>query len=40
MDSVPLVAFTGNVSTTVLGRDGFQEAYIEGITMSLSLIHI
>ena len=36
MDSVPLVAFTGNVSTTVLGRDGFQEAYIEGITMSVT----
>ena len=24
MDSVPLVAFTGNVSTGVLGLDGFQ----------------
>ena len=36
MDSVPLVAFTGNVSTETLGRDGFQEAYIEGITMSIT----
>ena len=28
MDSVPLVAFTGNVTTEGLGKDGFQEAYI------------
>ena len=33
MDSVPMVAFTGNVATTLLGKDSFQEAYIEGITM-------
>ena len=31
MDSVPMVAFTGNVVTSGLGKDGFQEAYIEGI---------
>ena len=30
MDSVPMVAFTGNVTTEGLGKDGFQEAYIEG----------
>lgn len=36
MDSVPLVAFTGNVATDVLGRDGFQEAYIEGITLPVT----
>ena len=36
MDSVPLVAFTGNVSTGVLGLDGFQEAYIEGIAMPVT----
>ena len=41
-----MVAFTGNVATSLLGRDSFQEAYIEGITMPitkhnfLSLIHI
>ena len=36
MDSVPLVAFTGNVATTLLGKDSFQEAYIEGITMPIT----
>ena len=36
MDSVPMVAFTGNVATTLLGRDSFQEAYIEGITMPIT----
>ena len=36
MDSVPMVAFTGNVSTDLLGRDSFQEAYIEGITMPIT----
>ena len=36
MDSVPMVAFTGNVSTTLLGKDSFQEAYIEGITMPIT----
>ncbi len=36
MDSVPMVAFTGNVGTPVLGKDAFQEAYIEGITMPIT----
>lgn len=36
MDSVPMVAFTGNVPTASLGRDSFQEAYIEGITMPIT----
>ena len=36
MDSVPMVAFTGNVATTLLGQDSFQEAYIEGITMPIT----
>lgn len=36
MDSVPMVAFTGNVATTMLGKDSFQEAYIEGITMPIT----
>lgn len=31
MDSVPVVAFTGNVGTSLLGKDSFQEVYIEGI---------
>lgn len=32
MDSVPLVAITGNVPLSTLGRDGFQEVDITGIT--------
>ena len=36
MDSVPMVAFTGNVTTDGLGSDSFQEAYIEGITMPIT----
>ncbi|HJK20720.1 MAG TPA: thiamine pyrophosphate-binding protein, partial [Methanocorpusculum sp.] len=28
MDSVPLVALTGNVGTSLIGRDSFQEVYI------------
>ena len=36
MDSVPMVAFTGNVASTLLGKDSFQEAYIEGITMPIT----
>lgn len=33
MDSIPMVAITGQVSTTVLGTDAFQEADITGITL-------
>jgi acetolactate synthase-1/2/3 large subunit len=33
MDSVPLVAITGNVATNLLGKDSFQEVDIVGITM-------
>jgi acetolactate synthase-1/2/3 large subunit len=36
MDSIPVVAFTGNVSTTLLGRDSFQEVDITGITMPIT----
>ena len=36
MDSVPMVAFTGNVATTLLGKDSFQEAYIAGITLPIT----
>ena len=32
MDSTPVLALTGNVARTLLGRDGFQEADITGIT--------
>ncbi|MFL5826863.1 MAG: biosynthetic-type acetolactate synthase large subunit [Thermoleophilaceae bacterium] len=35
MDSVPLVAFTGQVRTDLLGTDGFQEADTFGITMPI-----
>ena len=35
MDSVPVVAFTGQVRTDLLGTDGFQEADTFGITMSI-----
>nr|HPR67562.1 thiamine pyrophosphate-binding protein [Methanothrix sp.] len=33
MDSVPLVAMTGQVPTSLIGKDAFQEADITGITM-------
>ena len=33
MDSVPMVAITGQVPTTAVGNDAFQEAYTTGITM-------
>ena len=33
MDSVPLVAVTGNVTVSNLGRDSFQEVDIAGVTM-------
>ena len=36
MDSVPLVAFTGQVPNTMIGTDGFQEADIKGITMPIT----
>ncbi len=36
MDSIPLVAFTGNVGTALLGKDSFQEVYIEGITVPIT----
>lgn len=36
MDSVPLVAFTGQVISTLLGRDSFQEADITGITLPVT----
>lgn len=35
MDSVPIVAITGQVPTPVIGTDAFQEADITGITMPI-----
>ena len=36
MDSVPMVAITGNVNRPLIGRDTFQEVYIAGITMPIT----
>ena len=36
LDSVPLVAITGNVPTNMLGRDSFQEVDISGVTMPIT----
>nr|WP_297171199.1 biosynthetic-type acetolactate synthase large subunit [uncultured Agathobaculum sp.] len=36
MDSIPMVAITGNVGTNLIGRDSFQEVYIAGITMPIT----
>ena len=36
MDSIPLVAITGNVPMNLLGKDSFQEVDIRGITMPIT----
>jgi acetolactate synthase-1/2/3 large subunit len=36
MDSVPVVAITGQVSSSLIGTDGFQEADIAGITLPIT----
>ncbi|MGC8480043.1 MAG: acetolactate synthase large subunit [Acidimicrobiales bacterium] len=36
MDSIPLVVITGQVATSVIGTDAFQEADTTGITMSIT----
>ena len=36
MDSTPLVAITGQVNSTAIGTDAFQEADIRGITMPIT----
>jgi Thiamine pyrophosphate-requiring enzymes [acetolactate synthase, pyruvate dehydrogenase (cytochrome), glyoxylate carboligase, phosphonopyruvate decarboxylase] len=36
LDSTPLVAITGNVSRSLIGRDSFQEVDILGITMPIT----
>lgn len=36
MDSVPIVAITGQVKTSLIGNDAFQEADVTGVTRSIS----
>lgn len=36
MDSIPMVAITGNVSRNLIGKDSFQEIYITGITLPIT----
>ena len=36
MDSIPMVAITGNVNLNLLGLDSFQEVDITGITMPVT----
>ena len=36
MDSVPIVAITGQVATGLMGKDSFQEVDITGMTLSIS----
>lgn len=36
MDSIPMVAFTGQVPRSMIGNDAFQEANITGITMPIT----
>ena len=36
LDSIPVVAITGNVPTDLLGRDSFQEVDITGVTMPVT----
>ena len=36
MDSIPMVAITGQVRTSAIGKDAFQEADITGITMPVT----
>ncbi len=36
MDSVPMVAITGQVATSMVGRDAFQESDVMGVTMPVT----
>ena len=36
LDSVPTVFITGNVGTSLIGKDSFQEIYITGVTMPIT----
>lgn len=40
MDSIPLVAFTGQVKTTLIGNDAFQEADITGISRPVTKYNV
>jgi len=36
MDSTPIVAITGQVPNSLLGRDGFQEADVQGVSLPVT----
>jgi acetolactate synthase-1/2/3 large subunit len=36
MDSIPMIAITGQVATSLIGNDAFQEADVRGITMPVT----
>ena len=36
LDSIPMVAITGNVPTNLIGRDSFQEINITGVTLPIT----
>ena len=36
LDSIPMVAITGNVPTSLIGKDSFQEVNIMGITLPIT----
>ena len=36
MDSIPIVVITGQVATTAIGTDAFQECPITGVTMDIT----
>jgi len=36
MDSIPIVAFTGQVPSSLIGKDAFQEADITGISLPIT----
>ena len=36
LDSVPVIAITGNVSNSMIGRDAFQEIDITGVTLPIT----
>lgn len=40
MDSVPVVAITGQVPTSILGRDGFQETDIVGVSLPITKLSV
>ena len=40
MDSIPMVAFTGQVKTTLIGNDAFQEADVTGISRPVTKYNV